>query len=119
MYPEGYQEFSQIAKKYVISNILIKTIEYDRNIINNSKCKLTRTYNDSLFEIQWIIENNLRQLKKEMNVLGGTIIEEKQTTDARIVKVKFQKYIYVHRYLNYVLHSECEQLLKGYLVNRG
>lgn len=118
MYPKEYQEFSLIVKKYVVLNILIKTIKFDRNIINKSKCKLITVYNDSLVEVQWLIENNLLQLKKEMKTLGGSIIEEKQATDVRIVKVKFKNYIYVHRYLNYVLQSECEQLLKKYLVVR-
>ncbi len=119
MYPKEYQEFSIVVKKHITLNILFKTIEYDKNIINNSKCKLAKTYNDSLVEIQWIIEKDLRQLKKEMNILGGSIIEENQASDVRVIKVKFKNYIYVHRYLNYVLQSECEQLLKSFLVNRG
>ncbi len=116
MYPKEYKEFSELAKKYVVLNILIKTLEYDRNIIKKSTCKLITIYNDSLVEIQWQIENNLRQLKKEMKILGGSIIEERQESDVRIVKVKFKNYIYIHHYLNYVLQSECEQLLKKYLM---
>ncbi|MGD9678569.1 MAG: hypothetical protein AB7V16_09535 [Vulcanibacillus sp.] len=112
MYPEEYQEFSLLIKKYVVLKVLINVLDYDRNALKNSGCKLLRIYDDNLVEIQWQIEDNLRQLKKECMVLGGSIIEEFQETDVRIVKVKFKNYIYTHRYLNYVLQTECEKTLK-------
>ena len=118
MYPKEYQEFSQLIKRYVVLNVLIKVLEYDRNVIKHSGCKLLRIYDDNLAEVQWQIESNIRQLKKEITMLGGSIIEELQETEVRIVKVKFKNYIYTHRYLNYVLQTECEKILKVLLNNK-
>lgn len=119
MYPKEYQEFSQLIKRYVVLNILIKVLDHDRNVFKNSGCKLPRVYDDNLVEIQWQVENKLRQLKKEIKMSGGLIIEELQEDDVRIVKVKFKNYIYIHRYLNYVLQTECEQSLNELLSNKG
>jgi len=114
MYPDEYNEFSQLAKKYVVLNILIKVLEYDKKVIKASTCKLIRVYEELLTEMQWKIEHDLVQIKKEMKYLGGTIIEEQQHPSVRIVKVKFKGFIYTHRFLNYLLQAESEQLFNEY-----
>lgn len=116
MYPDEYNEFSHLAKRYVVLNILIKVLEHDKKVIKASTCKLVRSYEELLTEMQWKIEHDLVQIKKEMKHLGGTIIEEQQHSSFRIVKVKFKGFIYTHRFLNYLLQAESEQLFKEYVT---
>lgn len=115
MYPKEYLEFSQLIKKYVVLNIMLKVLEYDRKVITQSACKLARVYDDTLTEIQWKIEHDLRHTKKKMRELGGTVLEEQQQQSVRIIKAKFRGFIYTHRFLNYVLQAESEKTFKGYV----
>jgi len=115
MYPKEYLEFSQLIKEYVVLHIVTKVLEYDRKVIQQSTCKLTKVYDDTFEEVQWKIVQDLKQIKKKMKELGGIIFEEEQQPTVRIVKAKFRGFIYTHRFLNYVLQSESEQVLKKYL----
>lgn len=115
MYPEEYPELAELIKKYVVLNILIKALDYDKNTITHSDCKFSRIYNENFVEIQWKIESDIRQTKKMVNKLGGKIIHEEQDANVRIVKAKYKGYVYTHRYLNYLLKAESEKLLAGYL----
>lgn len=119
MYPKEYLDFSQLIKKYIILNILLKVLEYDKKILKQSPFKLAEAYNETLTEIQWKIEKDLRQIKKNMRELGGTVIEEQQLPTVRMVKAKFRGFIYTHRFLNYLLHSESEKLFKVYAMRRN
>lgn len=116
MYPKEYLEFSELIKKYVVLHIMINVLEIDRQTIRQSSCKLAKVYDDILNEVQWRIEKDLRLLKKRMRELGGTVIEEEQQPTVRIVKAKFRGFIYTHRFLNYLLQAESEQMLKSYLA---
>lgn len=115
MYPEEYGEFSQLIKEYVLYHLMLKVLEYDKTVIKHSTCKLAGIYEETLNEIQWKIERDLRMIKKKMKEIGGMVIEEKQESSARIVKAKFRGFIYTHRFLNYVLQSESEKLFKRYI----
>lgn len=117
MYPDEYNEFSHLTKRYVVLNVLIKVLEYDKKVIKASTSKLIRVYEELLTEIQWKIEHDLIQIKKEMKQLGGTIIEEQQHSSVRIVKVKFRGFVYTYRFLNYLLQAESEQLFKEYAMH--
>jgi len=114
MYPKEYLDFSELVKKYVVLKIMIKVLEHDRQIIKQSFCKLAIAYDDTLNEIQWLIERELRQTKRAMKELGGMVFDEEQQSTVRIVRAKFRGFIYTHRYLNYVLQAEAEQLYRFY-----
>ncbi|MFX0559984.1 hypothetical protein TEPIDINF_001399 [Tepidibacillus infernus] len=118
MYPKEYLDFSHLVKQYVILHIMLKVLEFDRKMIQQSACKLTRVYQDTLFEVQKKIEKDLRSIKRQMKELGGMVIEEEQQRTVRIVKAKFRGFIYTHRFLNYMLQAESEQLFKSY-VSQG
>lgn len=115
MYPEEYPEFSELIKKYVVLNILIRALDYDKKTIKQSNCKFSQVYSENFIEIQWMIENDIRQNKKKIKGFGGMIIQEEQDDNVRIVKVKYRGYVYTHRYLNYLLKAESEKLLAEYL----
>ncbi len=116
MYPKEYLTFSQLIKKYVVLHIMLKVLEYDRHMMQQSACKLANAYEELLADIQWRIEYDLRAVKKELKELGGMVIEEKQEATVRVVKAKFRGFIYTHRFLNYVLQSESEQLFRSYTL---
>ncbi len=116
MYPKEYVEFSQQLKRYVVLHIMIRVIEYDKKIIQQSNCKLTRVYGEILSEIQLKIEFELRQIKRRMKELGGSIIEEQQQPTVRVVKAKFRGFIYTHRFLNYLLQAESEKQFKALVL---
>ncbi|OEF98900.1 hypothetical protein BHF71_02945 [Vulcanibacillus modesticaldus] len=115
MYPEEYQEFSRLIKEYVVLHIILKVLEYDRKAIRQSTCKFSNLYDQLLTNIQWKIEYDLRRIKKNIKKLGGTIISQEQQSAVRVVKTKFKGFVYTHRYLNYVLQAESEELLKTYI----
>ncbi len=116
MYPQEYGEFSQLLKRYVVLNIIIKVIQYDRKVIRESACKLSNAY-DFIFErLQLNLEKDIMKIKKRFVEIGGKIIEEEQQPTVRVVKAKFRGFIYTHRFLNYLLQSESERLFKAYLL---
>lgn len=115
MYPKEYPEFSNLIKKQVILNIMIKVLEYDKKTIRASNCKLANVYEEILTEVQWRIEKDLVEIKRKMKNLGGIIIEEEQQQSVRIVKAKFRGFIYTHRFLNYILQAESEKMFREYL----
>lgn len=51
MYPKEYLEFSNLIKKQVILNIMIKVLEYDKKSIRASNCKLANVYEEILTEV--------------------------------------------------------------------
>lgn len=116
MYPEEYLEFSRLVKEYVLLNILLKVLNYDRKNIKSSQCKFNSIYGEALLKIELQIERDFISVKKRIKSLGGLIIEEEQQPSVRIVKAKFRGFIYTHRFLNYVLQAESEKLFKGYII---
>jgi len=117
MYPKEYHEFSQLIKKYVVLHVMQKVLDYDRNVMLQSTCKLASSYEELLREIEWNINQDLRSAKIKMKELGGMVIEQQQQQSVRIVKAKFRGFIYTHRFLNYVLQSEIEHLFKMYVLS--
>ena len=115
MYPKEYEEFSQLVKQYVISHILLKVLQYDRKVIGQSTLKLLRAYDQLLDQVQWKIEKDLIEMKRQMKRLGGVIIKEEQQSTVRIVEAKFRGFIYTHRFMNYLLQAESEQVFQSYV----
>ncbi|MFV9510216.1 hypothetical protein [Tepidibacillus sp. LV47] len=115
MYPKEYQEFSNLVKKYVVYHILLKVLQYDRKIGKQSSFKLARAYDELLSQVQWLIEKDLVEVKRQMKRLGGMIIREEQKPTVRIVESKFRGFIYTHRFMNYLLQAESEQVFKSYV----
>ena len=118
MYPQEYGEFSQLLKRYIVLNIIIKVIQYDRKVIKGSACKLSNAYDFTFEQLQLNIERDVLKIKKRLTELGGKIIEEQQQPTVRVVKAKFRGFIYTHRFLNYLLQSESERLFKAYLFQQ-
>jgi len=115
MYPKEYQEFSALVQKYVVYHILLKVLHRDQNQMGTSSFKLARAYTEMLNEIQWRVEKDLTEIKRQMKKLGGIIIKEEQQPTVRIVEAKFRGFIYTHRFMNYLLQSESEQVFNSYV----
>ncbi|TCS78244.1 hypothetical protein [Tepidibacillus fermentans] len=115
MYPKEYQEFANLVKKHVVYHILLKVLQYDRKIGEQSSLKLARAYSELFNQIQWMIEKDLVEIKRQMKRLGGMIIKEEQQPTVRIVEAKFRGFIYTHRFMNYLLQAESEQVFKSYV----
>ncbi|WP_339061622.1 hypothetical protein [Tepidibacillus marianensis] len=114
-YPKEYQEFSTLVQKYVVYHILLKVLHYDQKQMSSSSLKLARAYTEMLNEMQWRVEKDLTEIKRQMKKLGGTIIKEEQQQTVRIVEAKFRGFIYTHRFMNYLLQSESEQVFQSYV----
>lgn len=111
-YPQEYADFARLVKSLVILNIMIRTIDFDVEVIQHSNAKLSRAYGDILDYVRKQLEKEMRQVKRSIRETGGTIVNEIQLHYAREVHAKFRGFHYKERYLNDILRAECEEKLR-------
>lgn len=116
-FPKEYDEFVTLVRKWVVYHILLRVVRHDDQVIKQSGLKLRRAYHALLADAEQRIEKEIRQVKADMRVYGGKVVEEIQLPKMRQVHVQFRGFTNVHTYLNEVLLAECETALRQFVEN--
>lgn len=111
-------ESRDLLEKAIYYPILMKVLERDLHVFQNSPFKLPKPYIELVEQILNIVHNELYAVKKAMKHQGMKVQEVKRDEMFTTYLFIYKGYEEYHSYFNPRLRNYVESLLSHYLLNR-